>query len=120
MAPDCKWCGPPALAATPGALAIELGVVSAPPPPPPAQVQEVALDHLGGVVILLVDGSPTPVPIPVGLTDATQLFHASGGVLPPAELCCVVSAAPLRLSCLLPDLLRLGYNTTCVADNCRD
>lgn len=43
-----------------------------------AQVQDIAIDHLGGVAILAVDGIALPTAIPVATTDAAALFHASG------------------------------------------
>ena len=43
-----------------------------------AQVAEIALDHLGGVALLEVEGFNTLIPLPVAALEAAQLFHASG------------------------------------------
>lgn len=43
-----------------------------------AQVAEIALDHLGGVALLEVEGFPAPLPLPVAALEAAQLFHATG------------------------------------------
>lgn len=46
-----------------------------------ATVQEIGLDHLGGVVLVAAGAPefPLPVPVAVGINDAAQLFHAAGG-----------------------------------------
>ena len=43
-----------------------------------AVINEIGLDHLGGVVLLDADGYALPVPVPVGMSDAAQLFHTAG------------------------------------------
>lgn len=43
-----------------------------------ARVQDVQLDHLGGVALLAIDSVTRATPIAVGLHDAVSLFHASG------------------------------------------
>jgi hypothetical protein len=42
------------------------------------QIDEIGLDHLGGVAILSADGFTLPIPIAVGMADAAQLFHTAG------------------------------------------
>ncbi|PRW59316.1 hypothetical protein C2E21_2248 [Chlorella sorokiniana] len=43
-----------------------------------AVIDEIGLDHLGGVVLLDADGYALPIPVPVGMSDAAQLFHTAG------------------------------------------
>lgn len=43
-----------------------------------AEIAEIGLDHLGGVVLLDADGYALPIPVPVGMSDAAQLFHTAG------------------------------------------
>lgn len=43
-----------------------------------AVINEIGLDHLGGVVLLDAEGYALPVPVPVGMSDAAQLFHTAG------------------------------------------
>lgn len=42
-----------------------------------AAIDEIGLDHLGGVAILSADGFTLPIPIAVGMADAAQLFHTA-------------------------------------------
>ena len=42
-----------------------------------AEVSEIALDHLGGVMLFTVDGFPSPIPVPVAGLEAAELFHST-------------------------------------------
>ncbi len=44
----------------------------------PGAIAEIGLDHLGGVVLLDAEGYALPIPVPVGMSDAAQLFHTAG------------------------------------------
>lgn len=45
-----------------------------------AKILEISLDHLGGLVLLSIPAHSSPFPLPVGINEAAQLFHAAPGI----------------------------------------